>query len=417
MRAVSHYCQKCLAANPLGQELCGRCGTRLMLVVEPPAARFEEGGLAATHEEHLLERISALENRLMRMTDKLEQTLDLLLRQAKNAYFDHALIDTLITVLAETNVLDAARLNKLWRERCQKDTAEQEAAARREKLRHKVLAAYKGADAAAFEREVQEGFGLLALKQPAQGVRKLERAAALHPANAPLHAFLGEHFFEAGKSTLALDYLERAVASDPRNEKAHLLLGLVCGDAGQAARAKKLLRDSVRRAGATFAAHYGLGRLLAAEGKWSEALKEFKRAAAASPSAEAHYVLGCVNHQLGRDRMAARHLRKAIEEDRFYAEVFYVLGLVLWRVGKTEEARAAFEVVRAADLKEPRYRSSARRILRTGEVPQGFRLFGPEDGETKQLITGGDKRLAAALRREALAAFEDEGPPPPSAAR
>ncbi|HYJ46283.1 MAG TPA: hypothetical protein VEV81_06680, partial [Pyrinomonadaceae bacterium] len=72
MRTVSHYCQKCLAANPLGQELCMRCGTRLMLVVEPPAARFEDGGLVATHEEHLLERISALENRFMRLTDKLE---------------------------------------------------------------------------------------------------------------------------------------------------------------------------------------------------------------------------------------------------------------------------------------------------------------------------------------------------------
>src|SRR5215213_2488648 len=312
MRTVSHYCQKCLAANPLGQELCGRCGTRLMLVVEPPAARFEEGALGATHEEHLLERISALENRLMRLTDKLEQTLDLLLRQAKNAYFDHALIDTLITVLAETNVLDAARLNKLWRERCQKDTEEQESAARRERLRAKVLAAYKGTEAAAFEREVQEGFGLLALKKKAQGARKLERAAALHPTNAPLHAFLGEHFFETGKSALAVDYLERAVAADPKNEKARLLLGLACGDVGDAERARKLLRDSLRRAGESYAAHYGLGRLLAAEEKWAEALKEFKRASATRPSAEAHYVLGCVCYQLGRDRPAARHLRKAI---------------------------------------------------------------------------------------------------------
>src|SRR5215213_3605185 len=139
MRTVSHYCQKCLAANPLGQELCGRCGTRLMLVVEPPAARFEEGALGATHEEHLLERVSALENRLTRLTDKLEQTLDLLLRQAKNAYFDHALIDTLITVLNETGSLDAVRLNKLWRERCKQDDEAFEEKTRRELLRKQIL--------------------------------------------------------------------------------------------------------------------------------------------------------------------------------------------------------------------------------------------------------------------------------------
>ncbi|HEX8922986.1 MAG TPA: hypothetical protein VF766_16040, partial [Pyrinomonadaceae bacterium] len=89
-KSIKHYCQKCLAGNPLGQELCLRCGTRLMLIVEPPAARYEDSGLAATHEEHLLERISALENRLMRLTEKLEQTLDLMLRQARSSYQDHA---------------------------------------------------------------------------------------------------------------------------------------------------------------------------------------------------------------------------------------------------------------------------------------------------------------------------------------
>ncbi|HJU56315.1 MAG TPA: hypothetical protein VJ715_17160, partial [Pyrinomonadaceae bacterium] len=70
-----------------------------------------------------------------------------------------------------------------------------------------------------------------------------------------------------------------------------------------------------------------------------------------------------------------------------------------------------------AEPKEARYRSSARRILRTGEAPPNFRIFGAEEGETKLLITGGDKRLAAALRREALAAFEDEGPTARPAAR
>jgi hypothetical protein len=75
MRSVHHYCQKCLAGNPLGQELCGRCGTRLMLVVEPPAARYEDSGMMPTHEEHLLERVSALENRHLRLTEKLGGTV------------------------------------------------------------------------------------------------------------------------------------------------------------------------------------------------------------------------------------------------------------------------------------------------------------------------------------------------------
>lgn len=69
---VVHYCLKCLAANPFGSEVCARCETRLMLLVEPAGARYEDNGLAGTQVEHLLERISSLENRLARLTERLQ---------------------------------------------------------------------------------------------------------------------------------------------------------------------------------------------------------------------------------------------------------------------------------------------------------------------------------------------------------
>jgi tetratricopeptide (TPR) repeat protein len=408
MRSVQHYCQKCLAGNPLGQELCLRCGTRLMLIVEPPAARYEDSGLAATHEEHLLERISALENRLMRLTEKLEQTLDLLLRQARSSYHDHALIDTLITVLSEAGALDAVKLGRLWRERCQRDTAEQEATARRERLRTKIISAYRGNEHAAFEQQISEGFKLLNEKESARGIRALERAAALHPTNAPLHALIGEHFFETGKDALARDYLERAVAADQANERIRLMLGLACGDAGEVERARELLKQSIRSAGDSFAARYGLGRLLVAEKKWAEAVKEFKSALAARPSPEAHYALGCVYYQLHRDRMAARHLRKAVELDEEYGAASYMLGLVLLRTGENEQARAALSSACESETDEPRYRSAARRVLRTDEPPANPKIFGMSGDAGKRLITGGDRRLAEIVRRDALWSDEAE---------
>src|SRR4030095_16416567 len=86
--SISHYCQKCLAANPLGQEFCGRCGTRLMIVVEPSSSRFETGPTSLSTDEHLLERISAAENRVARLAERLERSLDLLLCYAQNTYFN-----------------------------------------------------------------------------------------------------------------------------------------------------------------------------------------------------------------------------------------------------------------------------------------------------------------------------------------
>src|SRR4051812_17744135 len=95
-KQIAHYCQKCLAANPLGQSLCFRCGTRLMIIVETPAMRYDSPDMGGAGEEHLLERVSILENRLGRLADRMERALDLLLRQAQNSYLDRSLLRSLI---------------------------------------------------------------------------------------------------------------------------------------------------------------------------------------------------------------------------------------------------------------------------------------------------------------------------------
>ena len=79
------YCQRCLAPNPVERDLCGQCGTRLMLVVEPAAHRYEDDAVGGGYEEHLLERVTVLEHHLTRFAEKLEKTLDLLLRQARSS--------------------------------------------------------------------------------------------------------------------------------------------------------------------------------------------------------------------------------------------------------------------------------------------------------------------------------------------
>ncbi len=118
-RTISHYCQKCRAANPLGQEFCVRCGTRLMIVVHPPSTRvdFTE---TTPHEEHLLERLTMLENTLARLAERLEQGLNLLLRQSETAYTNHALVKSLIEILNECGVVDNGRLESMWRAECEK---------------------------------------------------------------------------------------------------------------------------------------------------------------------------------------------------------------------------------------------------------------------------------------------------------
>lgn len=118
-RTIHHFCQKCRAANPLGQEFCLRCGTRLMIVVQPPSVRVDPAE-TTPHEEHLLERLTMLENTLARLAERLEQGLKLLLRQSETAYTNHALVKSLIEILNECGVVDNSRLESMWRAECSK---------------------------------------------------------------------------------------------------------------------------------------------------------------------------------------------------------------------------------------------------------------------------------------------------------
>jgi hypothetical protein len=95
-----------------------------MLVVEPTSSRFEGGEAAVSTNEHLLERISATENRITRLAERLERSLDLMLRQAQNSSVDRSLVKVLVDVLAEDGLINKARLEELWAQQCEKDGAQ-----------------------------------------------------------------------------------------------------------------------------------------------------------------------------------------------------------------------------------------------------------------------------------------------------
>jgi tetratricopeptide (TPR) repeat protein len=396
-------CQRCLAANSLDDEFCARCGTRLMLVVEPTAARFEGEAASGDYEEHLLERVSALENHLLRFAEKLEKTLDLLARQARTAYIDHALLDTLISALGESGVVSRARVERMWREAVERDAGRADEGRRRAELKARIKSGPSGRERAAFAGLVEEGFGLIETGKRAEGFRALERAAALAPSNAPLHSFIGEHFFRERKAALAREYLSRAHAAAPDDRRACLLLGLVCGDEGEGALARSLLEQALSGGENSFAAHYALGRLHAAESDWAAALAEFKSALAARACPEAHYAIGLVHYQAGRYRTALRQLQSALKLDEDYAEAHYLVGLTRLRLGERRLAAESFAAAEAAGGKGrgAGRRSPRGRLPRADEMPPPQALS-PRRRGSKRLVTGGDARIAEALRRDAL---------------
>ena len=229
---------------------------------------------------------------------------------------------------------------------------------------------------------------------------RCRHAVEMSKDNAPLLYFVGEYFFRAGKMHRAQKYLSQAYELWPRDRRISLLLGLTCADEGEVERARKLLNDATQLGGSTFAAHYGLGRLFVAEANWRKALEEFKLALASKASPEAHYAVGCLYYQLNRDALAARHLRKALELDDDYSEAYYVLGLIAERSGETKAAENYFMQAGAGpNLRRAKPAKSKR--LNSVSAPAAP-LFRVSPANARRLITGGDRRLAEALREDAL---------------
>lgn len=104
-----------------------------MLVVQPTSTRFEAADAGVSTNEHLLERISATENRITRLAERLERSLDLVLRQAQNSSFDRSLVKALIDVLSEEGLIKKERLEQVWAEQCKKADAQEANRSKRRK--------------------------------------------------------------------------------------------------------------------------------------------------------------------------------------------------------------------------------------------------------------------------------------------
>jgi tetratricopeptide (TPR) repeat protein len=393
-------CQRCRAVNPLGEELCEQCGTRLMLVVEPTTLRFEEDALATGQQEGLVvERLSMMEHNLTRMIGNLERSTELMGRHTQIMGREHMLIEALVTLLGKAALIDLGELQSLWDANCARADEEARLRTQSEELCAAIVKDYAGPAVREFTRLVEEGFAALAEKDGADGWRMLERAAALAPQSGPLNALLGRRFFQTGKVQLARSYLERAFAAGPTNSGICLLLAIARGDEGDAAGAHTLLLEAERLGGApAYALHYAQGRLFAHAGRWRAALASFKRALAAHDEPEAHYLVALAAYQLDYGKLALQHVNKALAHDKDYAVAVILRGLVLRKSGDAKGARAMFAEARAmcAQPNEtPRQARSANRF--TAELL--FRHFFGFEVERQQLMTGGDERLAALLRQ------------------
>jgi tetratricopeptide (TPR) repeat protein len=400
-------CQRCRAANPYGQELCERCGTRLMLVVEPASLRFEEGATSGDSQRDalILERMTVLETALTKFAEKLERGFHLMLQHAENLQHEHQIVDSLVTLLTESGAISRGELQELCRARVAREEAKRREHVRRAELNRAVIAETPAGEREALAAHLDEGLALYGKGDEDGAFRSLERAAALAPSNHALQAFVGEQFFKFDKPALARDYLTRALVANPDDAGSQLLLGLTLADGGaELGAARALIAASLKRGGRSFAGHYALGRLSALAGDWAEAYAGFRRAHAARACAESHLLLSLASLKLSRLRLALRHARAALALDGNYGAAYYLLGLLHRRAKDHARAREAFSRAAFIDGGGGGVKGGDRkRAARESEQALAHRIFGGARLTGSRLLTGGDERLARLMRDDALA--------------
>jgi tetratricopeptide (TPR) repeat protein len=376
---------------------------RLMIITSTRTAAAYggiESLLRPTIEEHLLERISALESELERAHERLELMLELLHRQATSGLYDHAMLDALVEHLSDRGAVEGGELETLWRDRVAEHYEEASEQEQFEKRVERMLGGFSGENFDLFARLLDTGADLFIEGNTKRGVRYFEKALLLDPANDVLAFFIGEHFFRINKPVLARAYLERAVDAEADNYLALLMLGVICGDDGDLDSAKWHLGRALKLKKNSFTAHYGLGRILVSEGKVHEAMTHLKRALRLKPTPEMYYLVGRAYLEEGRTEIAVRHLRRCIEMDPKFDAALYHLGLIYLRQDNLllaqEHFRAAYEI----NPRESRYRT-ALRARKAGQLAP-LPVFGRTAVANRKVVTSGDVRLVELLRSDLL---------------
>lgn len=342
------FCQRCKKANPNDVEHCEECGSFLLLISRPHSSISSAEILENTLEEHLLERVSALESALSRANERFEQLLELAQQQATGSFYDHMMLEALTELLTEMRAVNPDELEQRWRSRVARHYEETVERERLDERCEQIISAYRGASREDFIDLVEEGTLLITEGRTRRGLRTLENALALDEQNAELSFTIGEYYFHLSKSLDAAVHLRRALDVQSEHFGARLLLGLLSSDEGEAESAQLHLQRALALDDNSFAAHYGLGRLLARDGRLQEALPHLKRALALNPTPEMHYLVGRAYWEQGRAEQALKHLQKAIRLDPHFDMALYSLGFIYWQSNRMNEARehlkAAYEI-------------------------------------------------------------------------
>src|SRR5262247_2699093 len=185
------HCQNCTTRNSLDRDFCWKCGSKLLVA----SGNVPLDSAMPFLDEHVLERISALEytvNTLARRVDSIMETVE---RVAASNFIDHTMIETLTDSL-ESAGIDLKNLEAEWRRRLDSRILETEEVDRLGDRIQRIMESYRGSDRKQFALWIEKSYDLLIADRGAESLHFLKATFDHETGNTELGLLLAEVYFQ-----------------------------------------------------------------------------------------------------------------------------------------------------------------------------------------------------------------------------
>lgn len=199
------------------------------------------------------------------------------------------------------------------------------------------------------------GDALYLMGKDTEAEEMMKSALALDPNHEPAIYALGRMYYQSSRYPEAVEQFQKVLARDPKSYRAHDNLGLVYDAMHQDSLALKhffAALDLVMKDHPEYDwAHANLADFFLKRNEFEKAFQLASEAAKRNPaSARNFFLTGKALAQLNKDELALKWLRQAVALDPAYGSAHYLLGQVLRRNGKAEEAAQHFEIFKKVNV-------------------------------------------------------------------
>ena len=409
------YCQTCGAENSDELEYCSRCDQKLLVLSGVPSPPTEGESFEGSPEEgfsldeHLLERISILEEAVKRTADTVRQLLTTLHKQERSILINQSGLATLREILEDRRLIAREEWSELWQSKVDYQMLALEKRERFVGLRDRISALHKGNRRTLFNKLLEDaeyalyGFDIEAALQALEAAHRLDRD------NYELNYFLGETYFNEGQASVALSYFRRVLEAKPDHYEGLVYSGVIQHEQGDSERAIELLQRAVVLFPDSFLPHFSLGAVYAGQDKLSRAVVLLEKAVEIDPVPQALFLLGSSLYEMGKVTGAIGYLQQVVRHDPAYEEAYHLLGLAYLDRHWNRKALEAFRQAQRLNPTKMRYQDLVRYL--SGQADRPLPKISAEAQkwaqEAEEELVEGHSGRAVSLYRRAIESDPD----------